>query len=324
MRHLFLTLCLCILSLADIAAQEIVSGTIVDNKNEPLPGARIEIVGRSETAYSDIDGTFRIEVPEKIKKIRVIYVGYKPIERKYKPGMIVKLGNGWAGNPSGFRGFFELNGGFGFGGNVNIHAGNMSVEDLRTFLNAGILFSFGYQINRNFYTGLGLGFMAQMAKYKERVYNPSSNSNYSNYVQTYSDYLYESLPLFLDLRYDLDIAAKTTPYIGLKIGYQFLFGGCEGEDYFMSVYDSNNELELYTDDVGAFLFQPSIGFRTSLGKKAGINFGLSYNIKKKKKLYGIYHYNQLGQDGSIINNDERMDFGKSYSGVLMFNISFDY
>ena len=24
--------------------------------------------------------------------------------------------------------------------------------------------------------------MAQMAKYKERVYNPSSNSNYSNYV----------------------------------------------------------------------------------------------------------------------------------------------
>lgn len=44
MKRVFIALCLCMMWLADIMAQEIVSGTVVDSKNNPLPGVRVEIV----------------------------------------------------------------------------------------------------------------------------------------------------------------------------------------------------------------------------------------------------------------------------------------
>ena len=72
-------------------AQVIVSGTIVDSKNRPVPGIRIEIVEGNESGYSDVDGAFNINVSESPSKVRIIYPGLKPFVRNYVPRMVIKI-----------------------------------------------------------------------------------------------------------------------------------------------------------------------------------------------------------------------------------------
>lgn len=93
-------LTLCISVVFPSVAQEIVSGKVVDSKNQPIPGARIEIVGSNVFGYSDIDGAFRIEVPNSDAKLRVVYPGVTPIVKKVTPMMIIQVNNRWGGHHS--------------------------------------------------------------------------------------------------------------------------------------------------------------------------------------------------------------------------------
>ncbi len=54
-----------------------VSGTVLDELGEGIPGASVKLKGGSKGAITDIDGSFVIEVP-KGAKLEVSYIGYSP------------------------------------------------------------------------------------------------------------------------------------------------------------------------------------------------------------------------------------------------------
>ena len=59
----------------------LVKGRVVDTNNEILPGATIEIVGKHEGTYCDIDGYYSFaNLAPGIYHIKVSYIGYDPIE----------------------------------------------------------------------------------------------------------------------------------------------------------------------------------------------------------------------------------------------------
>lgn len=62
------------MALADVVAE----GTVVDAQGEPLIGATVHVPGTNIADVADIDGHFRLKVPDHIKELRVDYVGYAP------------------------------------------------------------------------------------------------------------------------------------------------------------------------------------------------------------------------------------------------------
>lgn len=81
------------LSLGTLSAQYTIQGKIVDNKKNPIPGARV-------TSYTDpscitstgVDGSFELYSPmRKIDRITVEYAGYKRVSRNAEDDMIVKM-----------------------------------------------------------------------------------------------------------------------------------------------------------------------------------------------------------------------------------------
>lgn len=91
MSKKLIILCLYLLGALPLFAQEIVTGTVLDEKKAPMPGVRVEVVGRSEYTTTDIDGRFHFDLPVPVKKLQFQYVGKKTIICKVKPEMIVKM-----------------------------------------------------------------------------------------------------------------------------------------------------------------------------------------------------------------------------------------
>lgn len=58
-----------------------VSGTVVDDDNEPVIGANVTIVGTTTGVQTDLDGQFKLNVPVG-KTLKVSYVGYVPAQQK--------------------------------------------------------------------------------------------------------------------------------------------------------------------------------------------------------------------------------------------------
>ena len=54
-----------------------VSGTVLDELGEGIPGASVKLKGGSKGAITDIDGSFVIDVP-KGSKLEITYIGYTP------------------------------------------------------------------------------------------------------------------------------------------------------------------------------------------------------------------------------------------------------
>ena len=318
MKRALIAVCFCILWLSDIMAQEIVTGTVVDSKNEPVPGVRVEIVGRTETTTTDIDGKFRIELPSPAKKIRFTYLGYKPIEKSIKPEMFVKLGHGWGGTTSGYRGFFEFTGGVGFGGKVSVYAGDCAVTDIGSPIVFGWNMTHGYQINRNLFAGLGFGMHASM------LYGVEHN-RYSSYDRRYAEHKFSTLniPIYANARWDFGLEKKTAPFVDLKLGYTLSFAFDSDEDMFYS-YSYDNDLYVYDKNTGGFLLMPTIGMRTTIRNKVGFNIGLSYNVMFHKKMHAQLKSSEVDFNGNYKSYEEVMDLGNSTGGVLMLNFGFDF
>lgn len=57
-----------------------VSGSVLDEKGEPLPGATILAKGSSTGTVTDMDGKFSLEVPDDIQSILVSFIGYETKE----------------------------------------------------------------------------------------------------------------------------------------------------------------------------------------------------------------------------------------------------
>ena len=61
-------------------AQQQVSGVVVDEKGDPIPGAAIQAKGTTLGTISDYDGKFEMNVPESVKTLVVSFLGMKTTE----------------------------------------------------------------------------------------------------------------------------------------------------------------------------------------------------------------------------------------------------
>jgi len=82
----FISLLLCCCILPAVRANTIsfvLSGTIVNERSEPMPGANIKVIGSSNKgATADVYGKFLLEVDDESDSILVTFVGYKPLRQR--------------------------------------------------------------------------------------------------------------------------------------------------------------------------------------------------------------------------------------------------
>lgn len=80
MKKLSLVLWLVLTTVGTMLAQRSISGVITDAAGEPLIGASVLIKGTSSGTVTEIDGTYKLDVPEDATQIIVSYTGYKTQE----------------------------------------------------------------------------------------------------------------------------------------------------------------------------------------------------------------------------------------------------
>lgn len=104
----------CNQALADvIQKKDTVTGLVIDSKKQPLPGARVEILGQSYSAFTDIDGRFNIKCEPGAKKVLVTYPKARAIKKKIQPDMTVQIGRTWRQVPERYQWFVGANIGIG-------------------------------------------------------------------------------------------------------------------------------------------------------------------------------------------------------------------
>ena len=64
-----------------------VVGVVRDEANAiTLPGVPVEVVGRSEVVYTDVDGRYVLQLPPGMHQIRVLMEGYRGETHQYNRG----------------------------------------------------------------------------------------------------------------------------------------------------------------------------------------------------------------------------------------------
>lgn len=61
-------------------ADVVCRGQVVDEQGEPLIGAIVTVPGTKIGTNTDIDGYFKLSVPDHVKNLKITYVGYKAID----------------------------------------------------------------------------------------------------------------------------------------------------------------------------------------------------------------------------------------------------
>ena len=113
------------LTLADvIQKKDTVSGMVIGKNKEPLPGAKVEIVGQPYSAFTDFDGRFNIKCEPGAKRVLVTYPKARAIKKKISPDMTVQIGRTWRQVPEKYQWFVGANIGYG------ITAADFPVEKL--------------------------------------------------------------------------------------------------------------------------------------------------------------------------------------------------
>ena len=78
-----LIICILLLLCHEMNAQHpMVSGTIIDPENQPIPGANVLVKGTALGTVTDINGKFAISVPEGANTLVFSFIGYETIERQ--------------------------------------------------------------------------------------------------------------------------------------------------------------------------------------------------------------------------------------------------
>lgn len=93
MKKLFLSSILLLAGTMGLFAQNVINGTVVDKDKNPIPGAKVEVVGSAESTITELDGTFRLETQTPARKVKVRYVGMQSKTQSVEPNMQVTLTN---------------------------------------------------------------------------------------------------------------------------------------------------------------------------------------------------------------------------------------
>ncbi len=71
-----------------IVGQTTLSGTVVDETNEPLPGASVVVKGTSNGTSTDFDGKFTLDAASSTGTLVITYIGYKTKEVEFSGGNV--------------------------------------------------------------------------------------------------------------------------------------------------------------------------------------------------------------------------------------------
>lgn len=91
MKKLSLLIFILLAATGYLSAQNVVSGTVTDRDGNPILGAKVEIVGSTESVITELDGTFRIETQHPARKVKVYYAGMQSKVQNIRPDMVIKL-----------------------------------------------------------------------------------------------------------------------------------------------------------------------------------------------------------------------------------------
>lgn len=114
MKRLLLLSFLLLTGFVCLSAQNVVSGTVVDRDGNPIPGAKVEIPGSTESTLTELDGTFRLETAHPARTVRVYYVGMVSKTQKVTPDMLIRLSqeNWWNREPQKAEWLIAVQGAF--------------------------------------------------------------------------------------------------------------------------------------------------------------------------------------------------------------------
>ena len=196
-----------------------------------------------------------------------------------------------------FKIFIDMFGGISL--NKGVTAGSRqegwdeNISDLRPFVAFGLNFTEGYQINRMWFAGLGVGASTTLDRYKDSYYESDQ----------YYTYFFPSimLPVYADVRWTYDRDQRVKPFVDLKLGYQF---NVEMTDGLINYRDEEN---LFVKSVSGFYFQPTIGVR--FGGSTGFNLGLSYNPTIRQKLFQGENIKQLSPINTLTGGALMLSWG---------------
>ncbi len=220
-----------------------------------------------------------------------------------------------------YRGFFDIMGGVGTGGKTNVYAGSLKVTDIKAEYAFGLNTTHGCQIFPYLYAGVGVGAYSVLTggkSYDSSYYYNPSDSYVDHTIAFYSI----NIPMYVDIRWDLDIRKKITPFVDLKIGYQIGVNIDESGGTGYS-YNEGGYLDTYAKPENGVYFMPTIGARFRMGRKSGFNLGICYNPFVRKKIEAQYSYNTVGGGYDDMTVQE-YDVRKVTDGAFMLSLSFDF
>ncbi|MDE7421028.1 MAG: hypothetical protein K2N35_12555 [Muribaculaceae bacterium] len=168
---------------------------------------------------------------------------------------------------SNYRGMFEVGGGPIFA-KEKIHTSTGNFRNKQTSIGAMFSTSHGCQFTPWLFAGAGVGFNLECMK------SPKSASENSTGFYTSKKTLI-SIPLFVDVRWDLDMNREFTPYADLRLGYQL---GMDGYVRYRAQSISNPSYIAVGSIKSAdgMYVQASAGVRWKMGNNAGVNLGVSF------------------------------------------------
>ena len=80
MKKMLFSFALILFCVSITLAQRVITGTVVDEKGEPLIGAAVLVKGTSTGTVSDINGAYSVNVPADAKVLVFSYTGYNTFE----------------------------------------------------------------------------------------------------------------------------------------------------------------------------------------------------------------------------------------------------
>ncbi|MDE6066364.1 MAG: hypothetical protein K2G27_06035 [Duncaniella sp.] len=188
----------------------------------------------------------------------------------------------------------------GYRGFVNIGLGTTAREMGGLPLNFNT--AHGVQLNKHLFLGAGVNL----------IYNCDlvlENDDY--YLDVDKPF---NISAFADLRYDIDITRRWSPFVECKIGYNIMH-----PDYYTNSYRSS----ILNCDPSRLFINPSIGVRLKLSHKCALNLGISYVPFRYKFVIGTnYRYDDEIHD--YYEDIEKINTYKTLVNNLLVNFGVEF
>lgn len=179
----------------------------------------------------------------------------------------------------GYQGFVEINAGYGIYGAMKVETADMSINNISNALMFGISTTHGWRITRNLYVGAGFGVYGEMLR-------AQLESEPEEVVR--AKFYAVDIPVYADFRWDFDVPCKGSPFIDVKIGYQFIRSSNPSATLFYKEdYFSCATISLMSKNTDYLFLRPTIGFRIPFAAGQGFNFGLAYDVFTPKKIVAV-------------------------------------